>query len=202
MREGLREYRRTMIRAFLNRWGGSAEDLAAAVQTVGLIRSAQIVARLLREEPPEARQMPLWLDEVLSAAIGRICDYESENMPPALESGTLEACRLFIEGMPRESELEFQSLLVLLELSPFVFGPVRARFTALNERDQDIHLQGWERSPVLARKAGFKALKSVIMMGYWTRPETFPFIGYSVASNPGIPKLQRRRWQSRETRST
>lgn len=145
--------------------------------------------------------MPLWLDEVLAAAINRCCDYGAENMPPASETGALEACRSFVEGIPRESELDFQSLLVLLELAPYLFGPRRARFSALDEREQDIHLQGWERSSMLPRKAGFQALKWVIMMGYWTRPETFPSIGYSVALNPGIPKLQRRRWQSRETRS-
>lgn len=191
-----------MIQILLKRWGGSAEDLAARAQTLGLIRSAQIAARLLQEEPPKARRMPVWLDEVLAAAIMRICDYGAQNMPPALECGALEASRTFLEGMPRESELEFQSLLVLLELAPYVFGPRRARFTALEDRDQDIHLQGWERSSTLPRRAGFKALKSVIMMGYWTRPEVFPSIGYSVASNPGIPELQRQRWRSRETRST
>lgn len=183
---------------WLKRWGQSPEEIARKIQTTGLLRSARIISGALGESPPLARELPAWLEEVLAASMDRMCRYDQELMPAPSQCGALEASREFLYGMPPSLQEEFQSLLVLIEVSPYVFGPRRMRFTSLSGRDQDVLLQGWERSSLMPRQAGFSAIKSLVMMGYWTRPEAFASIGYSVANNPGVPQPQRGQWQKRE----
>lgn len=186
-----------MIGIWLKRWGRSPEEISQKVQALGLIRTGQLISRLLGKSPPEAREVAPWLQNILEAAMEVMCAYDEE-MPDFAECGALEAACGFTTGMPHSTQEEFQSLLAVLEVAPYVFGPRRKRFTELSSRDREVHLQGWERSMLAPRRGAFGALKSVVMMGYWTRPEAFSSIGYSVASNPGVPEPQLSQWQARE----
>ncbi len=186
-----------MLRALL-RVRQRPEEVAHFVQTAGLVRAARLVARALGEPPPRPRDCPEWLVAVMDHCQARICRMDAEEAPEPREVGALEAALSFVEAMPASKEEEFQSLLALIEVAPYVFGPRRARFTALSGEEQDAHLQSWELSRLEGKRAGFRGLKSVAMMGFWTRPATFGWIQYSVAENPGVPERLRQEWAKRE----
>ena len=187
-----------MIGQLLRRWSGTPDEVARKIQAVGLIRSADLIRRALGKPPPAPRDMPHWIGDILAAVTRRLCAYDDEAMPSPEDCEALDAATDFLYGMPAETQREFQSLLVLVEVAPFLFGPRRRRFTELSEDDQDAALRAWEQSSLSARKMGFNAVKSLAMMGYWSRPDVWPSIGYSVVDNPGVPEPQKQMWRDIE----
>lgn len=187
-----------MFERLLQRFAGTAGEAARKIQMTGLVQSARWAAKLLGEPPPDPERMPDWIEAILEAVTARMCRYESDGMPAPAECGALDNTRRFMEGIPLETRREFQSLLVLIELSPYVLGPRRERFTQLEGAYQDAALQLWEQSDLPPQRAGFNAIKSMVMMGYWSRPETWSSIGYSIADNPGVPQPQQSRWEDIE----
>ena len=187
-----------MLQRLLQRFSGTPEEVFRKVQMGGLVRTARLVSNVMGNPPPTSKELPEWIEAIMAAALGRMCRYDIEGMPAPDDTEALEACREFLSGMPPQTRVEFQSLLVLVELSPFIFGPRRMKFTDLGPDEQDQVLKSWEQSPVVPQRGGFRAIKSVVMMGYWSRPETWPSIGYSVHDNPGVPSPQRERWKARE----
>lgn len=176
---------------------GTGEEIARKVQATGLVQTAEIISGILGKPAPGEEEIPSWIQEILASVAGRLCEYEEE-LPGFRESGALEASLGFVAAMPPSTRVEFQSLLVIVEIAPFVFGPRRRRFTELRENEQSAHLAGWEQAAILPRRGAFRALKSVVMMGYWSRPAVFSHLGYSVATNRGVPGPQREQWISRE----
>ena len=187
-----------MLSNLLHRFAGTPDEVLRKIQMGGLVRSARLVSNVLGNPPPDADEMPEWIEEILMAATRRICRYDDEAMPDPEDCGSLEATKTFMDGMPPQTQLEFQSLMVLLEVSPYVFGPVAGRFTQLDGKQQDQVLKGWETASLVPKRTGFRAIKSVVMMGYWSRPETWPAIGYSIHDNPGVPSPQKNHWKQRE----
>lgn len=188
-----------LISEWMRRWQGTQDEVARQVQAIGLVKTGRMISRVLRKPAPTEEEFPAWIEEIFAAVGARLCEYD-DGLPPLEKTDALEAAMGFVAAMPPTTRVEFQSLLVLLEMAPFIFGPRRRRFTELTEKEQSAHLAGWEQAEILPRKGAFRALKSVVMMGYWSRPETFAHLGYSVAKNPGIPQPQRRQWQEREGR--
>jgi hypothetical protein len=74
---------------------------------------------------------------------------------------------------------DFLRLLGVVEqLAPLAVGHA-ARFTDLDGAAQDEVLGALEASSVDKLRAGFQALKSVVMLGYYRDPRTFPVLGYA-----------------------
>jgi hypothetical protein len=63
------------------------------------------------------------------------------------------------------------------QLAPLAAGFAR-RFTELSASDQDDVLAGLEESRIDVVRAGFQAMKSLVMMGYYRDPRTFAILGY------------------------
>lgn len=187
-----------MLDRLLRRFAGTADEAARKIQMTGLVQAARWASKLLGEAPPDPGQMPGWIEAILASVMERMCRYDHDGMPPPDECGALEKTLAFVDGMPAETRRELQSLLVLIELSPYVLGPRRGRFSRLEGAYRDATLQLWEQSDLPPQRAGFNAIKSVVMMGYWSGPETWSSIGYSVADNPGVPEPQQSDWRDRE----
>lgn len=187
-----------MLQRLLQRFSGTSDEVVRKVQMGGLVRTARLVAGVMGQPPPRRGTMPDWIEEVLTSVVERMCRYDDEAMPDPIDCGAVEAAREFMSGIPAETRVEFQSLLVLLEVSPFVFGPQATRFTKLDGEQRDSVLRGWETAALIPKRTGFRALKSMVMMGYWSRPETWPAIGYSIHDNPGVPEPQTRWWKTLE----
>jgi hypothetical protein len=88
----------------------------------------------------------------------------------------------FIDGylveMHPSLRRDFLRLLGYTEhLAPLASGHLR-RFTELAPHDQDDVLGELESSHFDQLRAGFQALKSIIVMGYYRDPRTFAILGY------------------------
>ena len=190
-----------MLSQLLRRWRGTPDEIALKVHSAGLVRTAQIISAMLREPPPTNDELPPWIESILASVLARLCAYDAP-LPAALDGPTIERTTGFIAGMPPSTRQELQSLLVLIEVAPLVLGPRRRRFTQLSDEERDASLRGWETSRIPARKGGFQAIKSVAMMAYWTAPAAWGPIGYSIASNPGVPQERREEWRAIEEGAT
>ncbi len=174
---------------------GRGADVQRVAQDLGLEASARLAARFLGEKlDAERGAFAGWQVVVLEAVLERMCAYEAPDLPGVVESGALDCALGFIGGMPDESRAVLGDLLAVFEFGPLVLGVgngnkkgKRARFTRLDAAAQDAYLASWENSGLAARRAAFRGLKSVCMMGYWTRSETWGAIGYSFEGNPGVP---------------
>ncbi len=170
---------------------GRGDEAARLAQDLGLAASARLVSRLMGEKLAADRgEFAGWQVSVLSAVLERMCAYEAVDLPEVGVSGALATTLDFIGGMPDESRAVLGDLLAVFEFGGMVLGPVRgprARFTMLDVAAQDAYLASWEGSGLAARRAAFRGLKSVCMLGYWTQTSTWDAIGYGFADNPGIP---------------
>ncbi|MBA2664641.1 MAG: hypothetical protein H0U74_20305 [Bradymonadaceae bacterium] len=167
---------------------GRREDALRVAQELGLKVTASLAARALGERlPAERGELASWQVDVLAAIIERLCRYDAPDMPAPDQCGALEAALGFISHMPEESRAALSDLLTVFEIGPYVLGPGRERFSALDATSRDAYLASWEGSSLPPRRAAFRALKSACMMGYWTRPQTWSAIGYSIDDNPGVP---------------
>lgn len=187
-----------MLSRLLQRFAGTPDEVLRKIQMGGLVRTARLVSNVMGNDPPREDEIPDWIEEILSATARRMCRYEDDKMPAPDEFGAVEAAKQFMSGMPPQTRIEFQSLMVLLDVSPYVFGPKPRRFVLLRGEQRDQVLRDWETARLVPLRTGFRALKSVVMMGYWSQPETWPAIGYSIHDNPGVPELQTERWKKRE----
>ncbi|RVU44795.1 hypothetical protein FRC91_07535 [Bradymonadales bacterium TMQ1] len=163
----------------------------ARMQTMGLVRTGRLLARLSNNSPPMPGAIPPWLSETLERAMARVCAADDADFPDVRACGALDAALLFIGGMPATTQEELQSMIAILEYAPYAFGPRRRRLTHLSDDEIDRFLLSLEASPLMPARAMFKALKSVCMMGYYTRPQLWPAIGYSLSGNPGVPAERR-----------
>jgi len=68
-------------------------------------------------------------------------------------------------------------LLVVEQLAPLSAGLWR-RFTELSPEEQDRVLSALESSVSHQLRAGFQAMKGLVMMGYYRAPATFALVGY------------------------
>ena len=94
----------------------------------------------------------------------------------------MEATLDFAAHMPEVTYQQLLDLLALFEVGVRFLGPNRAakRFTALTAAQQDAYMRSWERSALEPQRAAFQGLKSACMVGYWTRAQTWPHIGYGL----------------------
>ena len=63
------------------------------------------------------------------------------------------------------------------QLAPFRCG-LLSRFTDLDPADQDRVLSALRGGGIDQLRAGFQAMKGLVMMGYYRDPRTFPILGY------------------------
>ena len=125
------------------------------------------------------RALVPWQFAVVRAAADRILAPDrSHGVPTAQELGVAE----FIDGYLVEMSSGkrddfFRFLRVLEQLAPLASGFL-PRFTELSTADQDRVLSALESSKVDRLRAGFEAMKSLAMMGYYRDPRSFAILGY------------------------
>lgn len=84
----------------------------------------------------------------------------------------------YLTGMNRADQRDVLLLIGFVEqLAPLLEGYAR-RFTALKAAEQDEVLAALESNPSAQLRAGFQALKSLALMDYYRRPESWAALGY------------------------
>jgi hypothetical protein len=98
--------------------------------------------------------------------------------PSPDDLGVAEFADTYLFELPIALRRDFLRFLVIVEqLAPLGSG-LFARFTELGPEDQDRVLSALESSHVDELRAGFAAVKSLVMLGYYRDPATFAILGY------------------------
>lgn len=164
-----------------------AADSVRHVQALGLLQGGRFASRMLGERHPSSGDLLPWQIRTLESLQSVICATDADDLPTPDECGALEATLSFLRGMPTPTVERMSALLALFEAAPLAVGPVRVRFSALDQAQQTAFLESWPDSRLPQQRAAFHAIKTMCMMGYWTRPSTWEPIGYDIKSNPGVP---------------
>lgn len=164
-----------------------AADSVRHVQAIGLLQGGRLASRMLGERHPGSGDLLPWQIRTLESLQSVICASDADDLPTPDECGALEATLSFLRGMPTPTVERMSALLALFEAAPLAMGPVRTRFSALEPAQQNAFLESWPDSRLPQQRAAFHAIKTMCMMGYWTRPSTWGPIGYDFNSNPGVP---------------
>jgi len=160
------------------KWLGSlliGGALAAVGGAVALVRTSSY------ETPSDARLQVLapWQFVVVRAVARRIvaADRDDSVLSPD-DARVAEFIDGYLVTMRPALRRDFLRLLGYTEhLAPLACGYLE-RFTDLSPTDQDEVLRALEASRFDQLRAGFQALKSIVVMGYYRDPRTFAILGY------------------------
>jgi hypothetical protein len=94
------------------------------------------------------------------------------------EAGVAEFIDRYLSEMRPATRVDVRRMLRFIEqLAPLRSG-LFGRFTNLSAPHQDRVLSALESSSIDQLRAGFQAIKGLVMMGYYRDPRTFPVLGY------------------------
>jgi hypothetical protein len=85
-------------------------------------------------------------------------------------------------------QTQLKILLRLVQWGPPIFMLRLIPFTRMDGAMQDRYLQGWASSPSQVRLIGFRALKNLSMLGYYSQDAVWPAIHYP---GPWLPRARR-----------
>lgn len=164
------------------------DDLWRHLQDRGLRQLARFACRRLDERPPQGDEWLPWEYRALDAILDRMCAYDQPGMNRPADTYALESTLDFIDTFPHGRRQQLRHLLALFEAGSLLTAPAgeRERFSRLSPEAADVYLTGWAESRLPPRRAAFRALKSVCMMGYWSQPDNWEGIDYSLEANPGL----------------
>ena len=172
----------TFLSKSVRHLGANKDALLSATQAIGLRRLSAIAASMLGEASPPPLELTGWQRRTLEHLLSRMCHDPDGALPDPIQAGAVEATLDFAAHMPEVTYQQLLDLLAVFEVGVRFLGPNRAakRFTALTAAQQDAYMRSWERSALEPQRAAFQGLKSACMVGYWTRAQTWPHIGYGL----------------------
>lgn len=175
-----------ILREYRNRARKLGDDLAREMRERGLRGSASL-ARWMLDAPDEGDAWNDWEYRTFDALLDRMCAYGA-GFPRPADTLALESSLEFIETFPEGRRSQLRDLLAIFEAGSLLLGPdgQYRRFTELDDEAADTYLASWDESALPPRRAAFNALKSVCMVGYWSQPDSWAPIGYSLEENPGL----------------
>lgn len=76
----------------------------------------------------------------------------------------------YLLGLPRTQRLLVRLLFLFIQLSPWLFGPRRTRFTRLTPADRIRVFKDMAVSAVYFRRVAFLSMRAIMTMGYFACP--------------------------------
>jgi hypothetical protein len=161
------------------KWLGSlliGGALAAASGAVAMVRTSSYEAPSVAAT--SLRVLAPWQFVVVRAVARRMVAADRGDVLSPDDAAVAEFIDGYLVEMHPSLRRDFLRLLGYTEhVAPLASGHLR-RFTELAPRDQDDVLGALESSRFDQLRAGFQALKSIIVMGYYRDPRTFAILGY------------------------
>ena len=160
-------------------WMRALRDLpfqdAALASAARLLRLGDKRAMQVRRGPLDALELA-----VLAALVRRLCPVEEVDVGATIPvAEVLQAVEQYLHRIPPPKAATYRDLLVVWEYVPWIWGPRRARFTDLDAGEQHALLERWSLAPERSRRAMYKALRTPPLLAFWTRPATWPFVGFT-----------------------
>lgn len=135
-------------------------------------------------QPASARGFLGRREERLARAIlDAFIAHEDGLLPEPVSIGALAELDRLLARLPPEDARRVRALLAIVEWAPpFLLGRrgrrFWRRFTRLDLPARRAALEALGTSRIAALRAGYTALKALVMLAYWTREEAWPAIGY------------------------
>jgi hypothetical protein len=109
--------------------------------------------------------------------------HEDGALPDPTAIGALEELDRLLARLPPEDRRRARFLLLLVEWAPLLVAGLRGprfwrRFTRLGLAARREVLEALGTAWLLPLRAGYTALKALVMLAYWTRDAAWPAIGY------------------------
>jgi hypothetical protein len=86
-----------------------------------------------------------------------------------------------------EAQGQLRTVLRIFEHGTYLFDLRRKRFTRLTAARQDEYIAGWMSSTLGVRRMVFRALKLLVVAGFYSQPRTWASIGYD---GPWLGRLE------------
>lgn len=103
---------------------------------------------------------------------------------PELMTASLAFIDTWLRRLPEQSASELMDLLTVWEVQSQMVGPHRGRFSRLSAAERAANLERWATSPSPTAQSAFRALKTVCMLAWWSRPQTWQGLGYTIVTRP------------------
>ena len=152
--------------------GRGKDRAAAAAQQMGLEAAAALARRM-------AAPGVGW-EQVLARAIDVMCHSGDSALPAPGQTKALDAALGFLAQAPAPTRQKLIDVVWLVEAGGRVMASPRAPFSSLSLEQATAYLAQWEGAALEPMRAAFAGLKSVCMIGYWSRPGTWEAIGYGL----------------------
>lgn len=150
---------------------------ALAAAAVGLAR---------RASAPGARSRALSVREraIVAACADALFPAGGPIPLSGTEAGLVEYMEHYVARTPRPLRPYMRLLFHFVELSPWVFGPRRARFTRLPQADRIAVLASMSQSCIYLRRVTFLSLRTMLSMGYLANEKVARAIGVACCATP------------------
>ncbi|MFQ5699884.1 MAG: GMC family oxidoreductase N-terminal domain-containing protein [Myxococcota bacterium] len=125
---------------------------------------------------------------LLASIIERLVETGSKDAPSPSAVGVLAAVDEILARLEPEVREALEAALRWVEWWPFLGEGRWARFSSLDPAAQRESLEGWRTSRLEVRRRVFRALRGLSLLAYWSRPETWPLLGYPGPSVPRAPR--------------
>jgi hypothetical protein len=119
--------------------------------------------------------------DVMTAVVERITFTGTDTMPTVRNTHAI----VTIDQALLQLDPTVQSL---FQWGPPLFQLKLSTFTGLTPEERDSYLQGWATSRSSTRRLGFRALKTLSMLGYYSQDATWKGIHYD---GPWVPRPRR-----------
>jgi hypothetical protein len=159
----------------------------AALASLGRVRAADLGAAPSAAEAGAPAFFSADEADILTHVVERMVESGLPNAPPVRETGAVAAIDRLCRGLDPELSRPLPALLRAVEWGPYVFDWTFARFRALDPAAQEASLRGWMTSRFALRRLGFRALKNLAFLGWYSQPATWQSIGYAgpLVGRPG-----------------
>jgi len=110
------------------------------------------------------------------ALAARVVPDEGPLAPGAASDATLDVAEKLIASQDEPTRKKLRLLLGVVEWGAALkFG---RRFTRLPQGEQEAYLRAWQGSSIQLFRFGFSSLRNLALLSFYTRPESWPMMGY------------------------
>ncbi|WP_437878289.1 gluconate 2-dehydrogenase subunit 3 family protein [Sorangium sp. So ce513] len=166
-------------------------DVVAHLPVIGLVvalaalaLAAAALARSARGSGAPARVLSEKERAIVAACADALFPAGGPIPISGTEAGLVEYVERYVARTPRPLRPYMRLLFLFVELSPWVFGPRRARFTRLPQPDRIAVLASMSQSCIYLRRVTFLSLRTMLSMGYLANERVARAIGVACCATP------------------
>ncbi|KYF57203.1 gluconate 2-dehydrogenase subunit 3 family protein [Sorangium sp. So ce854] len=158
--------------------------IGLVVALAGLALAAAALARRAWSSGAPARVLSAKERAIVAACADALFPAGGPIPLSGTEAGLVEYVERYVARTPRPLRPYMRLLFLFVELSPWVFGPRRARFTRLPQPDRIAVLASMSQSCIYLRRVTFLSLRTMLSMGYLANEKVARAIGVACCATP------------------